>query len=147
MAKQLSIKWKTDAGPRIRCMRDYPPEPQVLVLEQANLPPKSRSTNASSRSFSHFSSKVPNPFSLCKETTAGRSSLARSGASNTDSNNLREHPYIWANTNMDETTIHNGFSYRDSFAFFSMPLFSTILVDYGGNVVKILNKDPHNESG
>ena len=42
MAKQLSIKWKTDAGPRIRCMRDNPPEPQVLVLEQANLPPKSR---------------------------------------------------------------------------------------------------------
>ena len=38
MAKQLSIKWKTDAGPRIGCMRDYPPEPQVLVLEQANLP-------------------------------------------------------------------------------------------------------------
>ena len=84
---------------------------------------------------------------LCKETTAGRSSLARSGASNTDSNNLREHSYIWANTNMDETTIHNGFYYRDSFAFFSMPLFSTILEDYGGNVVKILNKDPHNESG
>ena len=128
MAKQLSIKWKTDAGSRIGCMRDYPPEPQVLVLEQANLPPKSRSDNASSRSFSHFSLKVPSRFSLCKETTAGRSSLARSGASNTDSNNnLREHSFIWANTNMDEITIHNGFYYRDSFAFFSMPLFSTIL--------------------
>ncbi|XP_030924803.1 IQ domain-containing protein IQM6-like [Quercus lobata] len=43
---------------RIACMRDYPPEPQVLVLEQANLPPKSRSDNASSRSFSHFSLKL-----------------------------------------------------------------------------------------
>ena len=128
MAKQLSIKWKTDAGPRIGCMRDYPLEPQVLVLEQAKFPPKSRSANASSRSFSHFSSKVPNPFSLRKEATAGRSSLAGSEASNTDSNNnLRKHSYIWANTNMDETAINNGFYYRDSFAFFSMPLFSTIL--------------------
>ena len=45
---------------------------------------------------------------------------------------------------MDETAINNGFYYRDSFAFFSMPLFSTIFIDYGGKVVKILNKDPHN---
>ena len=75
-AKQLSSKWATDVGPRIGCMRDYPSELQAWVLEQSNLSPKSRSTNASPRSFSRFSTMDTTPFSLFRETTAVRSSLA-----------------------------------------------------------------------
>lgn len=75
-AKQLSSKWATDVGPRIGCMRDYPSELQAWVLEQSNLSPKSRNTNASPRSFSRFSTMDTTPFSLFRETTAVRSSLA-----------------------------------------------------------------------
>ncbi|KAF3973310.1 hypothetical protein CMV_003247 [Castanea mollissima] len=74
--KQLSSKWATGAGPRIGCMRDYPSELQARVLEQSNLSPKSRSANASPRSFSRLSTMDTTPFSLFRETTAGRSSLA-----------------------------------------------------------------------
>ncbi|XP_023902325.1 IQ domain-containing protein IQM6 isoform X1 [Quercus suber] len=76
LGKQLSSKWATGAGPRIGCMRDYPSELQARVLEQSNLSPKSRSANASPRSFSRFSTMDTTPFSLFRETTAGRSSLA-----------------------------------------------------------------------
>ncbi|XP_030925874.1 IQ domain-containing protein IQM6-like isoform X4 [Quercus lobata] len=76
LGKQLSSKWATGAGPRIGCMRDYPSELQARVLEQSNLSPKSRSANASPRSFSRFSTMDTTPFSLSRETTAGRSSLA-----------------------------------------------------------------------
>jgi hypothetical protein len=76
LAKCLSSKWATGAGPRIGCMRDYPSELQFRVLEQANLSPRSRSVNASPRAFSHCSPKVLTPYALCRETSAGRSSLA-----------------------------------------------------------------------
>jgi hypothetical protein len=58
LAKQLSSKWATGAGPRIGCMRDYPSELQFQVLEQANLSPRSRSVNASPRTVSHCSPNV-----------------------------------------------------------------------------------------
>lgn len=77
LAKQLSSKWATGAGPRIGCMRDYPSELQFRVLEQANLSPRSRSVNASPRTLSHCSPKVLTPTSLCRGTSAGRSSLAQ----------------------------------------------------------------------
>ncbi|KAL8246405.1 hypothetical protein R6Q59_007621 [Mikania micrantha] len=41
LGRQLSRKWSTGAGPRIRCLRDYPTELQSQALEQANLSPKS----------------------------------------------------------------------------------------------------------
>lgn len=40
LAQQLSSRWTTGAGPRIGCMRDYPTELQVQVLEQTNLSPR-----------------------------------------------------------------------------------------------------------
>ncbi|GAU34426.1 hypothetical protein TSUD_393790 [Trifolium subterraneum] len=44
LAYQLSTKWTTGAGPRIGCMRDYPPELQFYILEQQNLSPRTRTT-------------------------------------------------------------------------------------------------------
>ncbi|XP_027337320.1 IQ domain-containing protein IQM1-like [Abrus precatorius] len=38
--KALSIKWTTGAGPRIGCVREYPPKLQVKALEQLNLSPR-----------------------------------------------------------------------------------------------------------
>ncbi|CAL9182207.1 unnamed protein product [Musa hybrid cultivar] len=35
LGKQLSFKWATGTGPRIACVRDYPPELQCRALEQA----------------------------------------------------------------------------------------------------------------
>lgn len=40
LAKQLSCKWTTGAGPRIGCVRDYPSELQVRGLELVNLSPR-----------------------------------------------------------------------------------------------------------
>lgn len=40
LGKQLSCKWTTGAGPRIGCVRNYPPELQFRVLEEANLSPR-----------------------------------------------------------------------------------------------------------
>ncbi|KAL5999589.1 IQ domain-containing protein iqm4 [Asimina triloba] len=40
LAKPLSRKWSTGAGPRIGCVRDYPADLQVLALEQVNLSPR-----------------------------------------------------------------------------------------------------------
>ncbi|KAK9266594.1 hypothetical protein L1049_021659 [Liquidambar formosana] len=73
LAKQLSSKWTTGAGPRIGCMRDYPSELQFRVLEQANLSPRAHS---SPRNTSRFSPKVSTPTTLYRETNTGRSSLA-----------------------------------------------------------------------
>ncbi|CAK7339122.1 unnamed protein product [Dovyalis caffra] len=41
LGRQLSCKWTTGAGPRIGCVRDYPPELQFRALEQVNLSPRS----------------------------------------------------------------------------------------------------------
>ncbi|XVE54053.1 hypothetical protein DITRI_Ditri03aG0051500 [Diplodiscus trichospermus] len=40
LAKRLSCKWTTGAGPRIGCVRDYPCELQSKALEQVNLSPR-----------------------------------------------------------------------------------------------------------
>lgn len=42
LACQLSTRWTTGAGPRIGCMRDYPPELQFRILEQQNMSPRTR---------------------------------------------------------------------------------------------------------
>lgn len=48
LGKQLSCRWTTGAGPRIGCVRNYPPEIQCQALEHVNLSPRSME---SSRSF------------------------------------------------------------------------------------------------
>lgn len=40
MARRLSCKWTSGAGPRIGCVRDYPAELQFQALEQVNLSPR-----------------------------------------------------------------------------------------------------------
>ncbi|XP_075490521.1 IQ domain-containing protein IQM2-like isoform X2 [Primulina tabacum] len=42
LGKQLSCKWSTGAGPRIGCLRDYPPGLQSHALEQVHLSPRSK---------------------------------------------------------------------------------------------------------
>lgn len=79
LAQQLSSKWTTGAGPRIGCMRDYPSELQVRVLEQAHLSPRT-SPHSSPRQSSRFSPKnfepaVSTPTALRRETL-NRSPLA-----------------------------------------------------------------------
>ncbi|KAI4335278.1 hypothetical protein L6164_013940 [Bauhinia variegata] len=44
LAKRLSCKWTTGAGPRIGCVRDYPSDLQSRALEQVNLSPRPTST-------------------------------------------------------------------------------------------------------
>ena len=39
LGRQISLKWTTGAGPRIVCVRDYPPELQLHALEQVCLSP------------------------------------------------------------------------------------------------------------
>lgn len=39
LGKQLSFRWISGAGPRIGCVRDYPPELRFRALEQVNLSP------------------------------------------------------------------------------------------------------------
>ncbi|TMW86157.1 hypothetical protein EJD97_021850, partial [Solanum chilense] len=41
LGKQFSSKWSTGAGPRIRCLRDYPSQLQSHALEEANLSQRS----------------------------------------------------------------------------------------------------------
>ncbi|KAI3474593.1 hypothetical protein Pfo_029595 [Paulownia fortunei] len=41
LAHQLSCRWTTGAGPRIGCVRDYPSELQIRVLEEVSLSPRS----------------------------------------------------------------------------------------------------------
>ncbi|PKA54065.1 hypothetical protein AXF42_Ash016230 [Apostasia shenzhenica] len=38
--RRLSCKWSTGNGPRIGCVRDYPPDLQCKALEQVNLSPR-----------------------------------------------------------------------------------------------------------
>ncbi|KVI08406.1 hypothetical protein Ccrd_013214 [Cynara cardunculus var. scolymus] len=45
LAKQLSCRWTTGAGPRIGCVRDYPLELQARAMEEMCLSPKSTSTS------------------------------------------------------------------------------------------------------
>ncbi|KAI3447153.1 hypothetical protein Pfo_003818 [Paulownia fortunei] len=40
LAKRMSCKWSTGAGPRIGCVREYPAELQFRALEHVNLSPK-----------------------------------------------------------------------------------------------------------
>ncbi|XP_022945985.1 IQ domain-containing protein IQM6-like isoform X4 [Cucurbita moschata] len=76
LAKQLSSRWTTGAGPRIGCMRDYPQELQNKVLEQANLSPRDRVVHAShSRTQSRIGSMASTPIS-CKDTSTTRSPLS-----------------------------------------------------------------------
>lgn len=76
LAKQLSSRWTTGAGPRIGCMRDYPQELQNKVLEQAHLSPRGRVVHAShSRTQSRIGSMASTPCS-CKDTSTARSPLA-----------------------------------------------------------------------
>ena len=35
LGQQLSLRWTTGAGPRIGCVRDYPPELQFRLLEDS----------------------------------------------------------------------------------------------------------------
>ncbi|XP_002531590.2 IQ domain-containing protein IQM6 [Ricinus communis] len=76
LAKQLSSKWTTGAGPRIGCMRDYPSELQFRVLEHANLSPRTESANSTPRSASRFSLKDSAPTPARREAPC-RSSLAQ----------------------------------------------------------------------
>ncbi|XP_010519656.1 PREDICTED: IQ domain-containing protein IQM2-like [Tarenaya hassleriana] len=46
LGKWLSCRWTTGAGPRIGCVRDYPPEMQCRVLEQLNLSPRRTLTSS-----------------------------------------------------------------------------------------------------
>lgn len=48
LGKQVSFKWTTGAGPRIVCVRDYPPELQHRALEEVHLSPR-RGGRATSR--------------------------------------------------------------------------------------------------
>ncbi|KAF6155217.1 hypothetical protein GIB67_019743 [Kingdonia uniflora] len=61
LGKQLSFKWTTGAGPRIGCVRDYPPELQFHALEKMNLSPRSTMALSSSASV---------PTNFWRETTA-----------------------------------------------------------------------------
>ncbi|CAM0906913.1 unnamed protein product [Alopecurus aequalis] len=57
LAKQLSFKWTTGAGPRIVCVRDYPQELQQRALEEVHLSPRSgRATSRFSSPQRRFSS-------------------------------------------------------------------------------------------
>ncbi|CAL0310035.1 unnamed protein product [Lupinus luteus] len=49
LAYHLSTRWTTGAGPRIGCLRDYPPELQFRILEHQNLSPRTRTTAPSPR--------------------------------------------------------------------------------------------------
>ncbi|XP_073271906.1 IQ domain-containing protein IQM1-like [Primulina huaijiensis] len=40
LAKRMSCKWSTGAGPRIGCVREYPAELQFRALEKVNLSPR-----------------------------------------------------------------------------------------------------------
>lgn len=59
LAKRLSCKWSTGAGPRIGCVRDYPTELQFRALEQVNLSP--RLNPAPSGNYGPIPSPRPSP--------------------------------------------------------------------------------------
>ncbi|KAG9148299.1 hypothetical protein Leryth_012254 [Lithospermum erythrorhizon] len=85
LARQLSCKWTTGAGPRIGCVRDYPSELQVRALEEVNLSPRSRtpsthfsptsrSTSSTPRMASRLSPRIST--NLCRGISVGKSPLA-----------------------------------------------------------------------
>ncbi|KAI8558856.1 hypothetical protein RHMOL_Rhmol04G0128900 [Rhododendron molle] len=76
LARRLSFKWTTGAGPRIGCVRDYPSELQNRALEEMNLSPTPRSSVSSPRRDCPWSPRVSTPTKLCRETVAGKSPLA-----------------------------------------------------------------------
>ncbi|XP_044463394.1 IQ domain-containing protein IQM1-like [Mangifera indica] len=59
LSKRLSCKWTSGVGPRIGCVRDYPPNLQSQALEQVNLSP--RVTPGSTRNFAPIPSPRPSP--------------------------------------------------------------------------------------
>ncbi|GAA0158971.1 hypothetical protein LIER_38764 [Lithospermum erythrorhizon] len=59
LARRLSCKWTTGTGPRIGCVRDYPPELQSRALEQVNLSP--RVANGSFTNYGPIPSPRPSP--------------------------------------------------------------------------------------
>ncbi|GAA0147182.1 hypothetical protein LIER_36468 [Lithospermum erythrorhizon] len=74
LARQLSCRWTTGAGPRIGCVRDYPSELQVRALEEVHLSPRSRSTSSTPRKSSRLSPIVST--NLCRGASVGKSPLA-----------------------------------------------------------------------
>ncbi|KAH6779101.1 calmodulin-binding family protein [Perilla frutescens var. hirtella] len=59
LAKRMSCKWSTGAGPRIGCVREYPTELQTRALEQVNLSP--RVANGSLSNYGPIPSPRPSP--------------------------------------------------------------------------------------
>ncbi|GER34359.1 calmodulin binding protein [Striga asiatica] len=59
LAKRMSCKWSTGAGPRIGCVREYPAELQFRALEQVNLSP--RLVNGSPPKYGPIPSPRPSP--------------------------------------------------------------------------------------
>lgn len=59
LAKRMSCKWSTGAGPRIGCVREYPTELQSRALEQVNLSP--RVTNGALSNYGPIPSPRPSP--------------------------------------------------------------------------------------
>ncbi|GJN33205.1 hypothetical protein PR202_gb21777 [Eleusine coracana subsp. coracana] len=75
LGKQVSFKWTTGAGPRIVCVRDYPPELQLRALEQVHLSPRSGGGGgraASSRFASPQRSGSPMARGCCEPFTPPR---------------------------------------------------------------------------
>ncbi|GJN10916.1 hypothetical protein PR202_ga29061 [Eleusine coracana subsp. coracana] len=71
LGKQVSFKWTTGAGPRIVCVRDYPPELQLRALERVHLSPRSGRA-ASSRFASPQRSGSPMARGCCEPFTPPR---------------------------------------------------------------------------
>ncbi|KAI3471503.1 hypothetical protein Pfo_028153 [Paulownia fortunei] len=65
LAHQLSCRWTTGAGPRIGCVRDYPSELQIRVLEEVSLSP--RSAFSSPRRSGRPTLAIPTPTSSRRE--------------------------------------------------------------------------------
>ncbi|XP_027916108.1 IQ domain-containing protein IQM1-like [Vigna unguiculata] len=59
LSKRLSCKWTNGTGPRIGCVRDYPPHLQSRALEQVNLSP--RPTSARLSNYGPIPSPRPSP--------------------------------------------------------------------------------------
>lgn len=59
LAKRMSCKWSTGAGPRIGCVREYPTELQSRALEQVNLSP--RVINGALSNYGPIPSPRPSP--------------------------------------------------------------------------------------
>lgn len=59
LAKRLSFKWTSGTGPRIGCVREYPPQLQLQALEHVNLSP--RTTPGHFPSTSHVPIPSPRP--------------------------------------------------------------------------------------